>query len=68
MGRTRLVGSPGFSDHALVEYMVLRDIGQAKSIVKTLNLRKANFQLFPCALITESGYLLKHHTAMTVEV
>lgn len=34
------------SDHALVEFPVLRDVGQAKSKIKTLNLRKANFQLF----------------------
>lgn len=34
------------SDHALVEFPVLRDVGQAKSRIKTLNLRKANFQLF----------------------
>lgn len=32
------------SDHALVEFPVLRDVGQAKSRIKTLNLRKANFQ------------------------
>lgn len=36
----------GCSDHALVELAVLRDVGKAKSKVKTLNFRKASFQLF----------------------
>jgi len=35
-------GSLGCSDHALVEFIVLRDIGKARSIVRTLNCRKAN--------------------------
>ena len=39
-------GSLGCSDHALVEFTVLRDMGQAKSKVRTLNFRKANLQLF----------------------
>jgi len=39
-------GSLGCSDHELVEFTVLRDIGKAKSIVRTQNFRKANFQLF----------------------
>jgi len=30
----------------LVEFTLLRDIGKAKSIVRSLNFRKANFQLF----------------------
>jgi len=29
-----------------VEFAVLRNMGQAKSKVRTLNFRKANFQLF----------------------
>ena len=29
-----------------MEFAVLRDMGQAKSKVRTLNFRKANFQLF----------------------
>jgi len=29
-----------------VEFTVLRDVGQAKNKVRTLNFRKANFQLF----------------------
>ncbi|KAK4818023.1 hypothetical protein QYF61_004147 [Mycteria americana] len=37
-------GSLGCSDHALVEFAVLRDMGQAKGKVRTLNFRKANFQ------------------------
>jgi len=39
-------GSLGCSEHALVELTVLRDMGNARSIVRTLNSRKANFQLF----------------------
>ena len=42
----RIGGSLGCSDHALVEFAVLRDMGQAKSKVRTLNFRKAKFQLF----------------------
>jgi len=29
-----------------VEFTVLRDMGKARSVVRTLNSRKANFQLF----------------------
>ena len=39
-------GSLGFSDRALVEFTVLRNTGKARSIVRTLNFRKARFQLF----------------------
>jgi len=39
-------GSLGCSDHALVEFTVLREKGQAKSKVRTLNFRKEKFQLF----------------------
>ncbi|KAK4806761.1 hypothetical protein QYF61_005557 [Mycteria americana] len=42
----KIGGSLGCSDHAFVEFTVLRDMGQARSIVRTLNFRKANFQLF----------------------
>ncbi|GAB0203436.1 hypothetical protein GRJ2_002809200 [Grus japonensis] len=42
----KIGGSLGCSDHALVEFTVLRDMGQAKGKVRTLNFRKANFQLF----------------------
>jgi len=41
----KIEGSLGCSDHALVEFMVLRDKGQVKSKDKTPNFRKANFQL-----------------------
>jgi len=37
--------SLGCSDHALVEFTVLRDTGKARSIFRTLNIRKASFQL-----------------------
>jgi len=39
-------GSLGCNDHAWVKFTDLRDTGQAKSIVRTLNFRKANFHLF----------------------
>ncbi|KAK4826871.1 hypothetical protein QYF61_011990 [Mycteria americana] len=38
-------GSLGCSNHALVEFTVLRDMGQVRSLVRTLNFRKAKFQL-----------------------
>ncbi|KAJ7425634.1 hypothetical protein BTVI_02330 [Pitangus sulphuratus] len=38
--------SLGCSDHALVEFAVLRDMGQVRSTVRPLNFRKADFQLF----------------------
>jgi len=31
---------------AMVEFALLRDIGQAKSKIRMLNFRKANFRLF----------------------
>lgn len=39
-------GSLGGSDHALVEFAILRDMGQLKTRVRILNFRKVNFQLF----------------------
>jgi len=42
----KIGGYLGCSDHALVEFTVLSDMGQAKCEVRTLNFRKANFQLF----------------------
>ncbi|KAK4829023.1 hypothetical protein QYF61_001798 [Mycteria americana] len=42
----KIGGSLGCSDHTLVEFTVLRDMGQERSIVRTLNFRKAKFQLF----------------------
>jgi len=38
--------SLGCNEHALVEFTVLRDTEQAKTKVRTLNFRKAKFQLF----------------------
>ena len=46
IGDIKIGGSLGCSDHALVEFAVLRGMGQAKNKVRTLNFRKANFQLF----------------------
>jgi len=45
-GGVKTGGNLGCSDHALVEFTVLRDMGKARSVVRTLNFRKANFQLF----------------------
>jgi len=42
----RIGDCPGCSDHAMVEVMLQRDMGQVKSKIKKLNFRKANFQLF----------------------
>ncbi|PKU44938.1 hypothetical protein llap_4751 [Limosa lapponica baueri] len=42
----KIGGSLGCSDHALVEFTVLTDMGQMKSKVRTLNLRKEKFRLF----------------------
>jgi len=39
-------GSLGCSDHALVDFTVLRDIGQTKTKIRPLSFRKADFQLF----------------------
>ncbi|KAK4815523.1 hypothetical protein QYF61_003215 [Mycteria americana] len=46
IGDVKIGGSLGCSDHALVEFTVLKDVGQVKSKVRTLNFRKAKFQLF----------------------
>jgi len=43
---TKIGGSLGCSVHAWVEVTVLGDMGKARSIVRTLNFRKANFQFF----------------------
>lgn len=42
----KIGSSPGCSNHELWEFTVLRDMGQEKSKVWTLNLKKAHFQLF----------------------
>jgi len=43
---TMIGGSLGCSDHALVEFAVLRNKGHVKSKVRTLNFTKASVQLF----------------------
>lgn len=40
IGEVNVGGSLGCSDHSLVELSILRDIGQVKSKIKTLNHRK----------------------------
>ena len=39
-------GSMGFSNHAQVGFMILRNLGLAESKVRTLNFRKAKCHLF----------------------
>ena len=39
-------GSLGCSDHAWVEFTMMRDMGQVRSTVRTLNSRRVIFQLF----------------------
>jgi len=46
VGDIKTEGSLGCSNHALVEFTVLRDMQKSRSVVRTLNFRKANFQLF----------------------
>ncbi|XP_014813222.1 PREDICTED: uncharacterized protein LOC106897227 [Calidris pugnax] len=42
----KIEGSLGCSDHALVQFTVLRSLKLTRSTVRTLNFKKANFQLF----------------------
>jgi len=42
----KIGGSLGCNNHTLVELTVVRDMSQAKSKIRTLNFRKAKFQLF----------------------
>jgi len=42
----KIGGNPGCSDHALVVFMILRNVSLAKSGVRTLNFRRVNFRLF----------------------
>ena len=46
MGDVKIGGNLGCSDHAMVDFTVLRDMGKARSVVRTLNFRKDKFQLF----------------------
>lgn len=46
IGEVKTGGILFCSDHALVESMISRDIGQVNSIVKTLNIEKVKFQFF----------------------
>lgn len=42
----KIGGSLGCGAHALVEFMILRALGQVKSKIKTLNFRRVNSELF----------------------
>jgi len=46
IGDVRIGGCLCCSDHAVVEFTLLGDMRQAKSKIRMLNFRKANFQLF----------------------
>jgi len=46
VGDVKIRGSLGCSNHALVELTLRREMGITKSIVRTLNFRRTNFQLF----------------------
>jgi len=46
IGDIKIGGSLGCSDLGLVGFTLLRDTGKERSMVRTLNFRKANFQLF----------------------
>lgn len=46
IGDVKTGGSLGCCDHTLVDIAVLCDTDQAKSKVRTMNFKKANFQLF----------------------
>lgn len=41
----KIGGSLGCGDRALVEFMILRALGQVKSKIKTLNFRKSELQV-----------------------
>jgi len=46
IGDVKTGGSLGCSNHTLLEFTVLRNMGKVRGVVRTLNFRKANFQLF----------------------
>ena len=46
IGDIRIGGCLVCCDYAMVEFTLSRDIRQAKSKIRKLNFRKANFQLF----------------------
>lgn len=65
-GDVKVGGSLVWRDHTFVDFVVLRDIGQARSKVRPLNFRKANFQLLkeivnrvPCSQEHRSRFLQK---------
>ena len=46
IGDIRIGGCLGCSKHAMIEFMLQRDMRQGKSKIRKLNFRKAKFQLF----------------------
>ena len=49
-------GSLGCSDHALVEFVIPRNVGLSRSRVRTLNFRRANFQPFKELLVMKTVF------------
>jgi len=50
----KIRGSLGCSNHALVEFVILRNVGLAKCGVRTLNFRRVNLRLFKELLVAIS--------------
>jgi len=46
IGDIRIGGCLGCNDYAMVEFTILKNMEQTNSKMKTLNFRKANFQVF----------------------
>ena len=46
IGGIKIEGCRGCSDPTVVEFMLLRDIEQAKGIIRKFNFKKAKLQLF----------------------
>lgn len=55
MGEVKTGGSLGGNEHALVEFTVLRDMGQESSQEMALNFRKVHFQLFRETVLRGGG-------------
>ena len=60
----KIGGSLDYSDHALVEFVILKNAGLAESRVRTLRFRSANFWLLESLGVgVGSGF----HSTVTVE-
>jgi len=61
IGDVNTGGSLGCSDHALVEFAVLRDMGQAKGQVRTLAFHRAQELLIPTGLRNQARKVIDWH-------